>query len=140
MEDVVPGLYEKIRNEFYHDVNNDKEIQEALSENTKASFSDVSLLSRRIGKYASKALIHYYNEKTLPDGKLYWNILERTMIPIMKEVYELVYRMAFNVQICMDKEQNIGIKPVKAPFPEERIKSIMNKLMAVQEEYMNGKG
>lgn len=138
MEDIVPELYEKIKNEFYIKIKNDKQIQEALNEETKASFSDVSLLSRRVGMYASVSLIKNINKDTMPEGKIYWNILERTVLPIMKEVYELVNKMAFNVQKRIDKEQNIGIKPVKPKFQKERIEDIMNKVMAVQEEYING--
>lgn len=138
MEDIVPQLYEKIKKEFFLKIKNDKQIQEALKEETEASFSDVSLLSRRVGMYASVSLIKNINKDTMPEGKIYWNILERTVLPIMKEVYELVNQMAFNVQKRIDKEQNIGIKPVKPKFQKERIEDIMNKIMVVQEEFING--
>lgn len=135
MEDIVPGLYKKIKSEFYSCIKKDIEIQEILKgENKEASFEDVSFLSGRIGRYVSKCLLNYINKETMPDGKLYWNVLSRTVIPIMKEAHKLINDLAITVQLLQDNKQNIGISPIRTKFNQERIESIINKLMVLQDE------
>lgn len=134
MEDVAPKLYEQIKAVFDEYVLADQKIQDALNnENTKATFEDVSIYSRRLGTYATKSIRTVMTEEALPDGKFYWNIMERTIVPLMKEVYELVNQMAFNVQRILDAKQKIGIKPQKAEFPLERVEAVMNRIMNIQE-------
>lgn len=132
MEDIVPELYRKIKTEFDGLVSSDEEIQAILNgERKDATFADTSLLARRLGTYATRSLVDNYTEDVLPDGILYWNIMERTIIPIMREVYELVYQMDVQVQLIRDKRQKIGIKPQKAAFPLERITAVMNKISSL---------
>lgn len=134
MEDIVPELYEKIKNEFENLISGDRQIQELLSgENERASFSDVSLLARRMGEYAVMSLTTYLTEEQLPDGRLYWNIMQRTIVPIMRRVYDIVNQMAGIVQKREDEPKKIGIKPIKPKFPLERIESVMNKLDNIAE-------
>lgn len=70
----------------------------------------------------------------MPDGKLYWNVLSRTVIPIMKEAHKLINDLAITVQLLQDNKQNIGISPIRTKFNQERIESIINKLMVLQDE------
>lgn len=135
MEDIVPELYKKIKSEFDSFIKKDIEIQEILKgENKEASFEDVSFLSGRIGRYAAKCLLKYINKETMPDGKLYWNVLSRTVIPIVKEAHKLINDLAITVQLIQDNKQNIGISPIRTKFNQERIESIINKLMVIQDE------
>lgn len=134
MQDIVPELWKDIEQSFREQVENDKQIQAVLSgQNKKATFSDVSEMGRRLGVFAAKSLIEYLTPNNLPDGRPYWNILERTVMPLMREVYELVNRLAVAVQTVQDEKQNIHLKPQKAPFPRERVETIMNKIMAIYE-------
>lgn len=128
-EDIAPALYEKIKAAFDERIAADSDIQRILSgKNKAATFVDVSLLSRRAGTYAVESLTLFLTEETMPDGRLYWNIMERTILPIMREVYAIVNRMAAAVQTQLDEKQGIGIKPIKADFPQERIETLMNRL------------
>ena len=102
--------------------------------NTESSFEDISFISGRIGRYAAKCLLKYINKETMPDGKLYWNVLSRTVIPIVKEAHKLINDLAITVQLLQDNKQNIGISPIRTKFNQERIESIINKLMVIQDE------
>ena len=42
--------------------------------------------------------------------------------------------MAITVQLLQDNKQNIGISPIRTKFNQERIESIINKLMVIQDE------
>ena len=49
----------------------------------------------------------------MPDGKLNWNVLSRTVIPIVKEAHKLINDLAITVQLIQDNKQNIGISPIR---------------------------
>lgn len=59
------------------------------------------------------ALLKYINKETMSDGKLYWNVLSRTVIPIVKEAHKLINDLAITVQLIQDNKQNIGIRSMK---------------------------
>lgn len=128
MEDIVPELYEKIRKMFDGLVSSDEEIQAILNGDKVGTFAELYPMSKRVGKYAAKSLSNHYTEELLPDGKLYWNIMERTIMPIMKNVHKIDNQLAFNVQKKLDAAQKIGIKPQESDFPEDRVNSVMNML------------
>lgn len=128
MEDIVPELYREISEKFQNAIALDKEIQDALSEESSASFSKVSLLSRKLGRYAVESLTGCLTEEAMPDGKLYWNIMERTVMPIMQEVHEIIWHMASRTQTKENERQQIRIKPIQPDFPEERVRAVLNKL------------
>lgn len=138
MEDIVPELYKRIKDEFDGLVSSDEEIQAILSGKDKSkTLGDVSLISRRLGEYAAKSLDDNYQD-SLPDGILYWNIMERTIIPLMQEVNNLVNQMADIVQNQMDVKTKIGIKPQHAELQMDRITDLMNKIARLTEDDEDG--
>ena len=134
MDDIVPELYKNIKAEFDGLVSSDKEIQTVFSGSSNMSMADVSILARRIGGYAAKSLIDHFSSETLPDGILYWNIMQRTIIPIMQEVDLLVNRVGDIVISQMYLSQNIGIKAIRTEFPRERVVAMMNMLSNLTED------
>lgn len=134
MEDIVPELYKRIKSEFDGLVSSDEEIQAILNGKKDVSFAVLASISRRIGDYAAKSLSDCYKEAELPEETLYWNIMERTIIPLMMEVHRIVNDLASCVQKRLDEKQKIGIKPQEADFPTERIKSVMNMISHLNTE------
>ena len=135
MEDIVTKLYKNIKSEFDGLISSDEEIQTILNgENQEISFAGLAQISRRVGEYAAKSLSDNYIESVLPEETLYWNIIERTIISIMREVHTVVNKLAFCVQKRMDEKQKIGIKPQEADFPMERIRSVMNMISHLNTE------
>lgn len=133
MTDIVPVLYEKIHKEFESNIQNNKVIQSFLNrlKDGKATEMECSLYGRYLGECASEALIKYITKENMPDGILYWNIIERTVKPIIEEVFEMTMEAAIIVQKRTDAENGIRTKPVKASFPKERVNSLLNKLANV---------
>ena len=74
------------------------------------------------------------SEDALPNGKLYWNIAQRTIIPLLKEAYVMVMEAAEAVQKREDADLGINIKPIRPDFPEERIRGLIDKLIEYQED------
>ena len=134
--DIVPELYEKIQKDFQRNTDRHKgirEFREKLKKET-ASAEDVSVYAGDLGECVSDALCGNLTEETLPDGMLYWNIAERTIKPLLKEVYKMVNEAAAAVQKTEDKKIGIGLGSVKAPFPESRVKDLINKLISILEK------
>ena len=134
MTDLAPVLYKKIQSEFELNLKRNKRIQSFLEKGEKATQKEVSLYSAELGKCASDALAEVLSEDALPNGKLHWNIAQKTIIPLLEEAYEMVMEAAEAVQKREDTELGISIKPIRPEFPEERVRGLINKLIEYQEE------
>lgn len=136
MEDIAPKLYEKIEKAFIGNVNRNLDIRTFKEKlrNGQAKPDDVSLYARSLGECASAALIENIRQEDLPDGKLYWNIAERTIKPLLEMVYTMVNDSASEIQNRIDEKNNIHLNPIRADFPEERIRALLNGLMLALEE------
>lgn len=129
--DIVPELYEAIERDFLMRVKTAPDIRafnKKLSDE-KATAEEVSQYAGRLGDCASAALISNLTEENLPDGRMYWNIADRTVRAIMKLVHTMVNDAAVSVQTVEDKKQGIGLKPIRADFPDERIDALINRML-----------
>ena len=131
MEDIVPKLYEDILADFKSQVRKNKGIQKILKGNIDDNSQiEMNYISMRLGDYVVNSLKKYLTVDNLPDGKLYWNIAQRTVKPLMYETYELINTMMFKVQEYENERDGIGIKPIKADFPEDVVDGIINKMVS----------
>lgn len=128
--DVVPVLNEKIQTSFQSNMMKDRriaQISKRIRDGT-ATFVDGHDYAERLGESLSKALISNLNEENLPDGQLYYNIAKRTVTPALRNNYELTNEAAEQIQSIIDSGLGIGLKSVKAEFPESRIKGLIDKM------------
>lgn len=138
MEDITPKLYDEILRDFNKRIDEDGFIQSFSKkiDNKSATAEQVSTYARRLGEHGSEALCKYLTENNLPDGKLYWNIAERTIRPLAEVIHKLVCEAAVAVQLIDDEKSGIGLKPRTPAFPEERFNALINKVvnMSLTEE------
>ena len=136
MEDIAPKLYEKILADFEKEINNNKFIQKFLKkiEEEKATSEQASIYARKIGECASKALQKNITIDNLPDGKLYWNIAERTIKPLIQRCHEMINDAAVKVLKTENVKNGFHINPVRAEFNEERVKSFLDKISDISIE------
>ena len=128
--DVVPVLNEKIQTSFQSNMMRDRriaQISKRIRDGT-ATFVDGHDYAERLGESLSKALISNLNEENLPDGRLYYNIAKRTVTPALQNNYELTNEAAEQIQSTIDSRLGIGLKSIKADFPESRIKGLIVKM------------
>ena len=128
--DVVPVLNEKIQTSFQSNMMRDRriaQISKRIRDGT-ATFVDGHDYAERLGESLSKALISNLNEENLPDGRLYYNIAKRTVTPALQNNYELTNEAAEQIQSIIDSGLGIGLKSIKADFPESRIKGLIDKM------------
>lgn len=129
-KDVVPELNERIQTSFQINMMKDRQIAQITNRirDGTATFTDGHRYAERIGENLSKALTTNLTEKTLPDGKLYYNIAKRTVTPALEETYNLTNDVAEQIQALADSKTGIGLKSVKADFPQERIQGLIDMM------------
>lgn len=140
-EDVVPALWEQIEKTFRNKVTVDPLIKNLYKKvkDEKASLRDVYTYATLLSKHAVSTLILYLREDNLPDGKLYWNIAERTILPLYRLIHEMILDMAVEITKAEDKKQGIGLKPIRPEFNEERFRTIINAIVrtSLEEDEVN---
>lgn len=91
--------------------------------------ADVVDISKITGAIASQVIRDNLSKITLPNDRMYWNIAEMAIKPIMKKVHKIVNDAAAEVITRERKAFGISIKPIAASFPEERIDSLINNFV-----------
>lgn len=128
--DISEELFEKIMNEFNSRYKRNREVSRFIKkvEEGRASLEDASLFARELGEMASETLIAEMTEENLPNGVLYYNIAEKTIIPLMMHVHEIVNDYAIKIQEYVDKKDGVGIKPIRGEFNRKRMHAIIQKI------------
>lgn len=130
MEDVAPALLKQIQATFQERIAASRSIAVFLKrlENGTATLTDVQIYSSQLGKVLGQTLQEVLRLDALPDGRMYYNIAQRTVLPMMNNNYDLVNTAASAVQKALDRSMGIGLNAVKAARPEERIQGLLNSI------------
>ena len=64
----------------------------------------------------------------LPDGKMYYNIAERTVRPTIEQSHELFGEAAAQIQKQLNENAGIGLRAVTPKLDEERVRGIIDKV------------
>lgn len=130
-QDIVPGLLDEIEEAFEEKVNSNrtiKQIEEKISKKT-AQLKDGHAYAQELGESLSEVLQEKITPETLPDGKLYWNIADRTVCPMLEQNHKLVNDTAVEIQSIQDEKDGIELQPVRGEFPKERIHGLIDKMV-----------
>lgn len=132
MVDVVPELLSEIETAFKSHNMTDRRLT-AVSKRIRdgtATQMDGHTYAERLGKNASRALQDVLTEENLPDGKLYYNIATRTVVPTLENNQALINEAATEIQKTIDSKSKINLKAVTPAFPKERITGLIDKMTA----------
>lgn len=124
MNDIAPDLLKKIQEYF------GKEISE-ISEQIKKediSYNEAYAYSVKIGDFLSRAFDENISVEILPDGKMYYNIADKVVRPMLKEEHTLVSEIAVKAQQRANKAAGIGIKALSAEFDAEKAQGIIDRV------------
>lgn len=129
--DIVPGLLETIETAFRSAVEADrryKRIANRIRDGT-ATLEDVHALSVIYGEALSGVLLENFTSEYMPGGVYYWNIVERVIGSTLRQNYELVNKAAADIQRIVDEAAGVGLNAIAAPWPEERAKGLIEKIV-----------
>ena len=132
MVDVVPSLLVDIDTAFQTHTMADRTLARVSAKirDGTATQIDGHTYALRLGKDASKALQDVLTAENLPDGKLYYNIATRTVIPTLEKNQGLINEAASNIQTAIDLKSKIRLKSIQPKFPKERINGLIDKMTA----------
>nr|WP_325300327.1 hypothetical protein [uncultured Dysosmobacter sp.] len=134
MTDITPGLYAEISADFTGAVANDTDLAAILAaiDAGQATHADTYHLAAIIGKHASSALQAHIATDSLPDGRLYFNIADGTVAPVLRQSHNLVTGAGQQVQRTLNQRARIGINPIIPALDENRLRDLLYKLGAAE--------
>ena len=130
MEDIAPQLLEALRTRFSEKIAVNPKIR-ALAKKIKAgdaTYVDAEDYAYLIGNALSEVFMDNLSSAVLPDGRMYYNIAQRVLQPLLEEDHAIVSDAAAMVQTFLNQKANIGIKAQTVPVDEDRIYGIVNKV------------
>lgn len=125
MQDIAPELLERIRREFLS----------LLGETGQApaDYAGAMQYAERVGDALAEALRRHLSADLLPDGRMYWNIADRVLRPLLEEDHALVSAAAQAAQQALNTAAGIGIKAQAAPLDTSRVEGILNAVSSAEQ-------
>lgn len=134
--DISPELLEELKNEFWKQYNGNGKINaavEALRGSEGLNYKEAYNYSLEVGKSLSEALREKARSDILPDGRMYYNIADKALRPMLENNYRLISDYCVRTQNALNERAGIGIKGVAAPINEDRINGLLNVAAAAQQ-------
>lgn len=124
-EDIGIELHDKIKQAFDARCGKDSTLSHIKRkiENGTATMEDTSVYARRLGENLRKSIESTTKPDDLPGEKMYYNIAQSILEPLLRDNYDDVNTICAEVQRALDAKKGIGLKPQKADFPAERIRA-----------------
>lgn len=130
MEDIAPQLLETLRSRFSEKIAVNPKIRALLKkiDAGNATYVDAEEYAYQIGKALAEVFRDNLSSAVLPDGRMYYNIAERVLRPLLEEDHAIVSQAAATVQTFLNQKANIGIKAQTVEVNDDRIYGIVNKV------------
>lgn len=124
-EDIGIELHDKIKQAFDARCRKDSTLSHIKRkiENGTATMEDTSVYARRLGELLRKSIESTTKPDDLPGEKMYFNIAQSILEPLLRNNYDDVNTICEEVQSALDAKKGIGLKSQKADFPAERIRA-----------------
>ena len=129
-KDIVPELLAAILEDYEYGVGESRiidRVKEHLEKNV-ATYIDANDYAIEIGEILSSAYAKNISSDILPDGRMYYNIADRTITPTITKSYEDIASIAAQVQSQLNKAAGIGIKPIEPEINQDRVSGIINRV------------
>lgn len=130
MEDIAPQLLEQLQKTFAGKVAASPKLRalEKLIREGKGTYVDAEEYAYLVGQALSQTFGMHLSSAVLPDGRMYYNIAQRVLRPLMIEDHEIVAEAALQVQTALNQKANIGLKPQTVAVSENRIDGIIDRV------------
>lgn len=130
MEDVAPALLELLKKRFSEKIAVNPKIRALHKKITDGggTYADAEEYARMIGQALAQTLGENLSSAVLPGGKMYYNIAEKVLLPMLKENHTIVADAAEIVQRSLNQRAGLGIAAQKIQVNERKIKGIINKV------------
>lgn len=130
MADVAPDLMRQIIDLIETAEGNDAAIAAIYDLITSGgtSYAHAYELAGLIGGHIVEALQAVLTAEALPDGKLYYNIADKTVRPVLEAGYDRIAKAAADIQTSLNASAGFGMKGIAPDVPDDRIHGIIQAL------------
>ena len=134
-EDIAPALLESIRQDFERNLGGRQRAVQLLEKIQAggANYADAGDYAEEVGAALADAFRAHLSSAALPDGRMYWNIADRVVRPLLEQDHTLVAEAAQTVQQSLNTAAGLGIRPQPVPINESRVEGILNKISAAEQ-------
>lgn len=135
MDDITPALLEALRKRFEENLGGSRRAAALLKaiQAGGVGYAEAERYAEEVGRALSGAFGAVLTADVLPDGRMYWNIADRVVRPLLEQDHKLVADAAVQVQTALNRAAGLGIKAQRAPMDTDRINGLLNKLCAAQD-------
>lgn len=130
MDDIVPALLERIRRRFAQNLSGSEKATALLAklQNGAAAYQDAGDYAYEVGAALATALGDNLSAAVLPEGRMYWNIAQRVIAPLLRKDHDLVSEYAATMQTALNKAAGLGLQAQAAAFNQSRVQGILDKV------------
>lgn len=134
--DVVPELLEQIERGFNKRYRYSKTISGLVDKVGKKRVSQRAIhqYALETGKLLRDTLTDVLGPSALPEGTLYYNIAERTIIPALERQHIRVLDYANDIQSAIYGEQGVTLGVVRPSFAKNRAFGLIDKMSGLPAE------
>ena len=135
MDDITPALLEALRKRFEENLGGSRRAAALMKaiQDAGAGYAEAEQYAEEVGRALSGAFGAVLTADVLPDGRMYWNIADRVVRPLLEQDHRLVADAAVQVQTALNRAAGLGIRAQRAPLDTDRINGLLNKLCAAQD-------
>lgn len=128
--DIAPELLEKVNKRFLEFIQKDKKISGLIKKlaTDTVTYDDANAFAERYGELLSRALRMEIDGSVLPDGKMYYNIAQKIVTPVLTEEYAQVADYCEVVQKLANEIAGIGLNAVRPELNTDRIQGFLERL------------
>ncbi len=132
--DIAPALLEKVSASFDALTASDPTLSrlQARIEAGKGTYADAQAYATRAGGLLSEALRRYVSSDDLPDGRMYYNIADRLLTPLLTSDHDLVANAAAQVQQTLNEAAGIGMQAVRPSLNTDRIRGLVDEVSSAE--------
>lgn len=132
--DIAPELLKTLQDDFNQRIAGNKklaEIYEKVNSGT-ATYREANEFALQVGNTLAEVFRDNVSADVLPDGRMYYNIADRVIRPMMIADHTLISSTCFQVQTRLDQMAHIGIMAQEAELNEDKVNGIINKVSAAE--------
>lgn len=129
--DVAPELLEQIQTLFDNKLKGNKKVAEIynkIQSGAKLTYEDANTFATEIGDALAASFKRVFSVDSLPDGRMYYNIADRVVRPMLKGNYDLIADVAEQAQKSLNKAAGINLAAKRADMNESRVQGLVDKV------------
>lgn len=130
MEDIAPRLLEELQQAFAEKLDAGDEIRRLLKaiRDGTGTYIEAGDYAWEVGNALAEVFGERLSSAVLPDGRMYFNIADRVIRPLLEQDHALVADAAKTVQQHLNDAAGIGLTAQEAPLNEDRINKIIDRV------------